>query len=57
MRLGKPDDAHWFCRWLDSILPPPLVHAIEGAFPETQMEINPEDFGQAEICPHYEYAE
>jgi hypothetical protein len=57
LRLGKPEDAHWFCRWLDTVLPPPLVSAIESAFPDAQTEISPEDLDQAEICPVYEHAE
>ncbi len=57
IRLGKPEDAHWFCRWLDSVLPPPLVHAIEQAIPDAQMEIELDELDQAEICPCYEHAE
>jgi hypothetical protein len=57
LRLGKPEEAHWFCRWLDSVLPPPLVYAIESTFPATQEEIEPDELDQAETCPCYEHAE
>lgn len=56
--LGPADDRHWFCRWLDSVLPPPLVEALEYAVPALQHEILEEDLETtAEVCSCYAPAE